>query len=153
MEFLWSDDTRCFLSQTSLTMMLKTVAAKLTVTEKRHNIEKAILKNFTWGRVDKVTKHMTKEGRKQNYVKDNWFDTKEWCSFDLEGIWLIGGLYMSWWKRTKLILSYTPPLRRLITWPRNSGCALTRLPTAKVNLSVIIWIAIHNFGENHLYGA
>ena len=46
-------------------MMRKGVAGMVIVTEKRHIIEKIIVKNFTWGRVDKVTKHTTTEGRKQ----------------------------------------------------------------------------------------
>ena len=71
MEILWSDDTRCFLSETDLTMMRKAVAAKLTVTEKRHSKEKVILMNFISGRVDTVTKHTTPEGRKQNNVNDD----------------------------------------------------------------------------------
>ena len=52
------------MSQTSLTMMRKTVAAKLIVTVKRHSIEKVILKNFKSGRVDKITKHTITEGSK-----------------------------------------------------------------------------------------
>jgi hypothetical protein len=54
MEILWSDVTRWFLSQTSLTMMRKTVVAKLAVTEKRHNIEKVILNARTSHEVELI---------------------------------------------------------------------------------------------------